>query len=81
MNFTNSVLRYPNSQTVHTDENQLSTQSLSLLLEFSQMIFFKDFLNDEGQHPKILHRPEKRKACINSDLMSGERNTGHLIIS
>lgn len=40
INFKSSVLRYPNSQTVHTDENQLATQSLSLLLEFSQMIFF-----------------------------------------
>lgn len=27
-----------------------------------------------------IDRPEKHKACINSDLMSGERNTGHLII-
>lgn len=40
INFTNSVLRYPNSQTVHTDENQLATQSLSLLLGFSQVIYF-----------------------------------------
>lgn len=82
INFTNSVLRYPNSQTVHTDENQLVTQSLSLLLEFSQMIFFLKTTSkmSKGNILKSCINLKHTRPCINSDLTPGERNTGHLII-